>query len=41
MKHSTFAIVAVTAAVGLVGVFAGSSPAEFVDANTPVGGERG
>ena len=36
MKHSTFAIVAVTAAVGLVGVFAGSSPAEFVDANTPV-----
>lgn len=36
MKRSTFAIVAVIAAAGLVGVFADSSPAEFVDANTPV-----
>lgn len=36
MKRSTFAIVAVIAAAGLVGVFADPATAEFVDANTPV-----
>ena len=36
MKRSTFAMVAMIAVAAMVGVFADSSPAEFVDDNTPV-----